>query len=751
VDRAAGAEPQAGSRPVGYWQKLPYIPGRAEYTHDIGLEPGDVLWVIAGTGIAYWDGQQFRRPVNTELGFGPSICRFVGGRDRGLYVVQRGSEEHWGKIYRLSDGRALYVADFHYDDAGSPPPLYVSRSGRLFNWAKDFVAFHTGEGWERSQAVTRPAHVRVFDTGESVYFYCDHRLYGVDGDGRVTTRDVPVAFPDDTASERAAMKGALWGRDKAILLKYGGKGIFGFELATGRPVDVSSVNQVLGDGRVYDLFRTRDGSVWVLFIRHRLRGYVFCRITPEGNASLIESAARFGWDNHQFWQSPQIVLSASDGSLWFGRYHKGILRYKDDAFFEFDGSGGLSLSSCLCLLEDSRGRIYAQSSRGVYVFHSGQTAPPATAVARRPTIPRKVVWKHLPTAFHSLARAWRVGSSICFTTTQEGGVSILDAATGTVQAELHIDRYTLRCTWCAAGRHPGEVMLSDQKRITVADTQTGHVRERTDYRRDWRVSPTPLDDGYLVVKGRIDCRLVRIDRSGSEIWECRLPGDVRLHPTVYGSMVVVQTRDGGSTTAVDLNTGQRLWSERTGGGGCGAAFGDDAAFVVEAEYWLSPRATKGRLICREPKTGRQRWHYQRTGTIGHTPVVQPQSDRVFAVFDRGAVVCLDATDGRLLWETHLPENPYPAVALFYDPYWPTLALDGDRLMVVDRNNVLHFLDAGSGSFAASVALTTAFGRDGKTMAPAKILAMPWIEGDNLIVTTTRGAAAYRIRELLQQE
>ena len=751
INPAAAAGPQTVGRPAGYWEKLPYLPGRAEYTSDIGLEPGDVLWVIAGNSIAYWDGQRFRRPGNAELGLGPSVCRFIGGRDRGLYVAARGSEEHRGEIYRLSDGRALHVADFQYENAGTAPPLYVSKSGRLFNWGKDFVAFHTGDGWERSQAVTRPLHVHVFDTGEGVYFYCDRKLYGVDADGRVTAQDVPVELPDDTASERASVKGALWGRDKAILLKYGGSGVFGFDLPAGRPVDVGRINHAMENGRVYDLFRTADGSVWVLFADPQLGRYVFCRITPEGDASLVTSAAGFGWNNHQFRQSPQIVLSASDGSLWFGRYHKGILRYQDGGFFEFDGSGGLSLSSCISLLEDSRGRIYAHSPRGVYIFHPGTTPADAVATTRKPTILKEVAWKHLPASGHSLARAWRVGNSVCFTTTHEDGVWILDAATGKQRAKLPIDRSTLRYAWVVPGRRPGEMLLSVRGRIAVVDVQTGETGERTNYPLDLRIGPVPLDDGYLVARGARDGYLVRIDRAGRELWECRLPGHVRLHPAVYGSFVVVQTRDSGSTTAVDLNTGQRLWSERTRGHGCGVAFGDDAAFVVEAEYRLAPEAADGGLICREPKTGERRWDYRRTGTISHRPVVELRSGRVLAVFDRALVVCLDGREGRQLWEAHLPENPRPAGAWFYDPYWAALALHDGRLMVVDRNNVVHFLDVDSGRFAASVALTTAFGCDGKTMAPAKTLAMPWIEGDNLIATTTRGVAAYRIQERLQRE
>ena len=66
-------------------------------------------------------------------------------------------------------------------------------------------------------------------------------------------------------------------------------------------------------------------------------------------------------------------------------------------------------------------------------------------------------------------------------------------------------------------------------------------------------------------------------------------------------------------------------------------------------------------------------------------------------------------------------------------------------MVLDRNRVLHFLDVEDGRFILSVALTTAFAAENKYRGPADVLAMPWIEGDNLIVATTQGVAAYRMR------
>ena len=158
--------------------------------------------------------------------------------------------------------------------------------------------------------------------------------------------------------------------------------------------------------------------------------------------------------------------------------------------------------------------------------------------------------------------------------------------------------------------------------------------------------------------------------------------------------------------------------------------------------WLSPPATEGWLICREPRTGDARWHYRRAGTISHRPAVVKK--HVFGVFDRGEVVCLNGVDGTMVWETLLPENPCRTVNPSHDPAWSAVASVDGRVLVVDRNGVLHVLRAQDGKFVASVALSTAFSDDRRTMVPVHLLAMPRIDGERLIVATNRGVAAYRL-------
>jgi outer membrane protein assembly factor BamB len=248
---------------------------------------------------------------------------------------------------------------------------------------------------------------------------------------------------------------------------------------------------------------------------------------------------------------------------------------------------------------------------------------------------------------------------------------------------------------------------------------------------------------------------VRIDRTGSEVWDCRLPGYVMLHPAVHGSVAVVQTRGGSyggqATSGVDLETGERLWSEVVDAYGCGAAFAADGSLVVEADQWLSPRATEGWLIGREPATGKRLWHHRRpSNTISQWPLVDPTTGRVFAAFDRGDVVCLEGKDGSVVWETFLPEPTYREVAFSYDPYWPCIARHGDRIMVLDRNRVLHLLDAATGRPAARIAPTAVFSRDGRTMAPVEIVATPWIHEGKLIVATAEGVVAFELDELERQ-
>lgn len=748
----AAAEPDATAGPVGHWEKLPPPPGRSMYVHEIALEARDTLWITAGTGVYYWAGDGFRPPAGDELRAGQYVTGLYGGRDRPLFVSQLGSEENRGKLYRLSDGRALFETDFYYAATHDYPGLYVSKSGLLLNSTPDGLAVYANGAWKQTGTAVQLRNSLVFDTGKMVHFFCDGRLHSVDTDGHLTQRELDGSIRVETTPGRHAAAGAIWGRDRMLLFDREAWELRAFELASGVEVDVSGVNAQLPYRWLHGLTGTGDGSVWLRAFDETRAAHVLLRVTPDGKVHSPEQAIVLGGRGTVFSKFPRGTLTASDGSIWFALSEQGILRYRDGLVEHFDQRVGYQLGDCRYLLEDSRGEVYAGSARAVYKFIPEHPATGERTEPRQPSIPTKVAWKHEI----EIAGGWRVGGAIVLLGARTRALPALDASTGRELSEPKYGPYLSCDAWFTPGRRPGEMLLSDAKEILLVGTADGEVRQTTAYKLDYRIAPVPLDDGYLVVKGYRGSHLVRIDREGNEIWDCQLPGYVMLHPAVFGAFAVVQTRGGSyggqATSGIDLNTGERLWSETVDAYGSGAAFGDDAMYVVEADKWLSPKATEGWLICRKPATGERLWHYRReNNTISHWPVVDRKRNRVFAVFDRGEVVCLDPRTGKLLWETCLPEGPYDANrGRSYDAYWPVIELHDDLLLVVDRNTVLHLLEVDGGRYRASIALAAAYRQDAETVGRVELVTMPWIEGENLIVGANRGVVAYRIAELLER-
>jgi len=732
------------------WRKLPYPPGRAEYFKDIGLEQGDVLWVTAGSTIAYWDGGQFREPQNVDFVSGWYFTWFYGGPDRGLYSIRNSS--HGPQVFRLTDGRAVYVADVHSESSTNPPPFYVARSGKLFNWGKDFLAVFGGQDWERSEASLDTAYPLIFDNGRSVWFFHAGKLYGVEdngrvSDGRVSQADLAMEFRNGFSGSRPSVKGALWGNDRAIFLAYGGQGIKAANLATGKMLDTEPIDEAFGDRHVWDLFSAPDGAVWVLAGDKELQGYVFMRVALDGTVERITAAAGLPFDNHQFRQSPHTVLFASDGAVWFGLYDAPLARMEHGRVRRF-GDVGLDLSGCTKLLEDRRGRVYALSSNGVYVTSPESLGSfAALPEPRKPTI-LDVAWKLEPGEHGRCKSAWLGPSRIALGSPMSDGLWFVDPATGERVATLEMAGLDWTSSRLAPGGQPHQVLVLAPRRLLVVDAAKAQVDVEIDYPLDSRVAPVPVGGDFLAAKGYRSEELVLLDREGKEKWTCRLPGYVQAQLAVCGAFGVVQTRGGSyggqKTIGVDLNSGEVLWSDTTDAYGYGAVFADDAKYVVEADMWLSPPATEGRLIGREVRTGERRWQYARPGTISHCPVLDRKTDRLYAVFDRGEVVCLEGATGKLVWEAALPENPYAAVNPSYDPAWSAIALEEDRVLVVDRCRVLHVLRAGDGRRAAGFDLTSAFREAGKPQRPIGLLCMPQLKGRLLLVATDRGLAAYRL-------
>jgi hypothetical protein len=359
---------------VGRWEQLSLPTSRHSGVSAIGIEPEGTLWVMAQNSAYYWDGKEFRQPINTKLTSGYYLSSLCGGPDRGLYATQTGEHNHTGKVYKLVDGNAIYVTDFYYDVSHARPCFYVSKSGRLFNWGTRFLAVYIDNEWKRIETRLHTRDTLTFDTGEKVYFYYDPFLYSIDRHGNFDKRQ--ISAPIENVPGQKRIHGALWGQDKMLIFDYGSKQVYAYHLDTGEPVDTEPINSYLANRPVYDLFAANDGAVWLLIKDQESRSYEFLRITPEGDITTVKETAQLGWDNTQFRQFPHSVLNASDGSLWLSSSQSGIARYKNGRMQVFGWRQGVNFGLCLYLFEGSQGQIYASSQNGVYVFRPGQPAKP---------------------------------------------------------------------------------------------------------------------------------------------------------------------------------------------------------------------------------------------------------------------------------------------------------------------------------------------------------------------------------------
>jgi hypothetical protein len=355
---------------VGGWEKLSFSPSEQQRVSAIGMESGGILWLIINNSICYWEGKQLRT-AKSELTSGRYL-KMLGGLDRGLYVAQAGREEYKGKLYRLTDGQVVYVTDFYHEARRESPGLYISKSGRLFNWGSRFLAVYFQDQWKRIEAPLSLWNTLIFDTGEKVYFYYNQNLYSVDNNGNFDNCKIDAPIKSIFGQKR--IHGALWGRDKMVILDYGSKRIYAYDLNTAKSIDAKNINSYLGKRHVYDIFRAADGSVWVLVSDLEFQGYFFLKVTPQGDITPVKETFQLGWDNTRCWQFPNSVLNASDGSIWFATPRLGMARYKDGKVQVYGWKQGVSFGNCRFLLEGLKGDIYALSSKGVYTFCQGATS-----------------------------------------------------------------------------------------------------------------------------------------------------------------------------------------------------------------------------------------------------------------------------------------------------------------------------------------------------------------------------------------
>lgn len=267
--------------------------------------------------------------------------------------------------------------------------------------------------------------------------------------------------------------------------------------------------------------------------------------------------------------------------------------------------------------------------------------------------------------------------------------------------------------------------------VTAMAIDTGAVRWTQDIDAPGSGAPTVLDDLVYVV-GR-DSRAWAIEAVDGRVrWQLQgtpsttnfgsgagvaAAGDVAIIPFPSGE-VIATFPDGGV----------RRWSTVIGGARPG-----DASVVAASDIAADPVIDgsrvyignmSGRIVALDIGTGERLW----TATEGAAGPVAPAGDSVFVINDINQLVRLDRTTGSAIWRVQLPLSEdgggLTRRTIRFVHYGPILA--GGRLIVASSDGLLREFDPVSGTSIGEVAL------------PAGAATSPVVAGGVLYVLTADG-------------
>lgn len=144
---------------------------------------------------------------------------------------------------------------------------------------------------------------------------------------------------------------------------------------------------------------------------------------------------------------------------------------------------------------------------------------------------------------------------------------------------------------------------------------------------------------------------------------------------------------------------------------------------VETEECSAPGQEPCCLAGHDARSGQRLWTHCRRERLRHPPTPGAEGERVFAAFDGGTVICLEATRGELVWQLGLSEG----AAL--------LAQQAGELWVVTLGGSLAILDAGDGALKTRLDLRVVVGGG----LPLRV---PWRAGELIIAAGAAEIAAY---------
>jgi outer membrane protein assembly factor BamB len=201
--------------------------------------------------------------------------------------------------------------------------------------------------------------------------------------------------------------------------------------------------------------------------------------------------------------------------------------------------------------------------------------------------------------------------------------------------------------------------------------------------------PSPAGDGEA-----FDSHVNAVDLHGDTAWSApaQLDAVVQMPVAVDDEAAYVGDVDG-TVTALDIASGEQLWTASMGSAVAGAVSLDgERAYVASVGSQSSP----GVLAALEPATGDELWRTTQE-TIGSNLVSAPiASGAGIIVLEAGGVVCLDPEDGSLRWRTEIV-NPRVSQAFFVAAGTSSAPVSAEgSVYAVDVTGRVYALEAATG-------------------------------------------------------
>jgi len=740
-----------------YWEKLPGLAQRPEAASQVGLDASNGLWMVTGARCHYWDqAKKAWRTVPLDGSY--SRTKLHGTPQTGLYASAWGPEQKDGDVYRLVDGKAEHVTTFINDRKIGGSRFRVTQNGRLINLARGRVRLYVEGTWRVWEVPITPDSQLFIDLGDTLALPTPQALWVIDAKGQMTSTRPPNPIPHGTL-------GGAWGWGRGIIFP-GGNRLAAFEVPSGREVDMTASTEAFGEhGRIADVFPSADGSVWALQGDPVQKLWTLYHIARDGIPTPVKGTSGLSWHRSHHRNFPRSVAVDGAGTVWIANAGVGVLRVKGSTAYPFDHRTDGSPERPMGLVVGPEGMVYAVARKGIFVYNDGTSF---IGRARPSPVPfctlGEELWSVEPKPGMEVAACWPMGDVDVLLMAPPSSKGkphealVVDTASGKTRFPLRLPPAGSPPLNVCRGRGPNELLAATETAIFAIDTATGKATGETPLRGAVRTVPAPHRKAriswwppYPVGKDRFVLnywgRWLCLEETGKVAWRQEIPRRPAGQPAVRGDQMVIQSPDKegkASLQSIDARTGAIQWQVQATSDGVGAGFTEDGLglMTVGVEYGKGVR--HGELALHAAEGGRRLWGYHRSGTdLSHLPLINPDTNSVYAYFNDGSLVCLGLTDGKLVWETRLPRGPFRLRGGLLPKQSCPLSPGNDILLATDSAGTVTVLKPATGDVLVRFAPIDAISRDGARAGMVVLKGVPHLVGDQLLVPSSSGLRAYR--------